>query len=243
MRIISKTHDYYDAAQAQGQDRTLVFMRERVEYRYNGREDVYPAALQPFLKRAASIAPSGATLPRNRAKYDDASLSSGLILFVGKLYPFAVVHSQRFPLSVRGDAGFEVTRVCFDLEDLLQVLQALDYELEPTKKFHRWMQGERLDWERFFALRGDKTFEGFAVSERLPILSYERAGGVLQVNPSLAKLQFFRVFDAWAAFQELSMFVGNLANPDNTPVTISDKDRIAQHGFDQYSFRKLPLPR
>ncbi len=36
------------------------------------------------------------------------------------------------------------------------------------------------------------------------------------------------------------MFLGNIAAPDRVPITVADKDRIAKHGFDKWSFRKMP---
>jgi hypothetical protein len=40
------------------------------------------------------------------------------------------------------------------------------------------------------------------------------------------------------------MFLGAIAAPENKPpVEIEDKYRIAQHGFDRYSFRKAPTKR
>jgi kynurenine formamidase len=56
----------------------------------------------------------------------------------------------------------------------------------------------------------------------------------------LADLGLPRIYDAQQLYQDLSYFLGNQMheNPDTKPpVNISDKDRIAQHGFDQQSFR------
>jgi hypothetical protein len=56
--------------------------------------------------------------------------------------------------------------------------------------------------------------------------------------PELKKLNFQTVKDPYTAMQELSMFIGGVI-PRQAPemVNISDKDRIAQHGFDKFSFR------
>jgi hypothetical protein len=55
-------------------------------------------------------------------------------------------------------------------------------------------------------------------------------------------LEFYRVLDAYSAFQRISEWVGGtLANTGNPMVAITD-DRIKahKHGFDRWSFRKLP---
>ena len=56
----------------------------------------------------------------------------------------------------------------------------------------------------------------------------------------LKDVQFYKAIEPWRAYQELSMFLGNIAAPDRVPVVVSDKDRLQQHGFDKWSFRKPP---
>ncbi len=244
MRIISKTRDYYDAAQAQGQDRSLVFLREFSESSPDQRLGDHPAALLPFRNHAFAVSPGNIQLPRNPALYDVASVAPGFVLFAGKLYPFAQVYASRWGITGRPTAS-SVDRVCYDMADFIQTMSTLEYDVEAHNKFkHHLFKPDRVgSWSAFFEMKGNTRMEAFAVEQRKPVLSWCRAGDHLQVNPSLAQLQFFRVFDAWQAFQELSMFMGNLANPDNNQVVIADKHRIAQHGFDEYSFRKLPQGR
>lgn len=65
--------------------------------------------------------------------------------------------------------------------------------------------------------------------------------------PHLGKLGFPAFLPPEQAYQEISMFMGQLRdNPDrNPPVKVSDKDRLVQKGFDaKTSFRgKVPRPR
>jgi hypothetical protein len=60
--------------------------------------------------------------------------------------------------------------------------------------------------------------------------------------PRLGELGFAALFSPEQAYQDLSQFVGNhlRESPDvNPPVTVSDRDRILQHGFDiKKSFRQ-----
>jgi len=52
-------------------------------------------------------------------------------------------------------------------------------------------------------------------------------------------MEFFKIVDPFTAFQELSMFIGGIMG-GKSPIMIevADKDRIAKHGFDKFSFRK-----
>ena len=55
----------------------------------------------------------------------------------------------------------------------------------------------------------------------------------------LKDYEFYKKFDSFAAFQEIQMFLsGVLGNKENEIIVVSDKDKIAQHGFDKFSFRK-----
>lgn len=68
------------------------------------------------------------------------------------------------------------------------------------------------------------------------VLSDDRA----VINPCLKRVEFFRCKDAYTVYQELDMFIsGVLGEPGVPMVEITDKDRIKQHGFDEWSFRKI----
>ncbi len=63
----------------------------------------------------------------------------------------------------------------------------------------------------------------------------------LIVNGKLSDYEFYKVFDAFQAFQEISMFIsGVLGDKEKNIVVVEDKYKIAQHGFDKWSFRKEP---
>jgi hypothetical protein len=63
----------------------------------------------------------------------------------------------------------------------------------------------------------------------------------LKLNPSLKKLDFQTVKDPYTAYQDIFQFVSGVLNSrENDTVEISDKDKIQKHGFDKWSFRKLP---
>jgi hypothetical protein len=59
------------------------------------------------------------------------------------------------------------------------------------------------------------------------------------INPMLKDYEFYRVFDTYQTFQEISMFLGGVlgTNEDGGNV-VDDKHRFSQRGFDKWSFRK-----
>jgi hypothetical protein len=64
---------------------------------------------------------------------------------------------------------------------------------------------------------------------------------LLTLNPSLRDLEFQQIKDTYTTYQDIFQFVaGTLNKPENKMVKISDKDKIHKHGFDKWSFRKMP---
>ena len=240
MRIISKFHDYYDAAQSEGQDRSLVFVRENRRYPQCSMTGEAPAPLLAFAKFA--LVHTHRRLAGERRgpdKNTNVETSFGIILFAGKLYPFARVE---FRHGLYGGAS-NAPVVCYTRDELVATLAPFDFDLDKHDKKvakERFWETAPVTTEAFFSLTGSEQLREEALTHRLAVVSWERSGDLVQENPVLSSFQLFRHLHAWQAFQELSMFWGNLAAPDRVPVTVADKDRIAQHGFDKWSFRRMP---
>jgi hypothetical protein len=67
------------------------------------------------------------------------------------------------------------------------------------------------------------------------------ADQVIHLNPSLKKLDFQKFKDPYTAYQDIFQYVSGVLNSrENYMVKVSDKDKIAKHGFNEWSFRKLP---
>jgi hypothetical protein len=64
--------------------------------------------------------------------------------------------------------------------------------------------------------------------------------GTLTWNGSLKEHEFFRMFDPFTAFQEIAMFVSNLAVPLKPIPKVPDKVLAGAKGFNEWSFRKPP---
>lgn len=58
-------------------------------------------------------------------------------------------------------------------------------------------------------------------------------------NDLLNQFEFYRVFGPYQAFQELEMYLNNLARPMKPMPVIPDELKIQTHGFNKYSFRKV----
>lgn len=85
----------------------------------------------------------------------------------------------------------------------------------------------------------DETF----IKNGAPIILAQKTGRggqlVLKTNPRLLDYEFIKVFDPIAAFQEISMYLGNnMAKQVDPSENFSDDMKRDAAGFDKWSFRK-----
>lgn len=67
-----------------------------------------------------------------------------------------------------------------------------------------------------------------------------RKNSIIEYNALLRPYEFFRVFDPYTAFQEIAMFMSNLAIPQDPMPVIPDELKAHSRGFDEWSFRRPP---
>lgn len=248
MRIRSPFNDYYDTAMAHGSDPSRVFVRN-------------PETSEVKLDRdGASVwdryGQLGGIADAFELRSERVYLSACLVVFCGRVYKALRVH------RLHGDAARALAdvkpteieqRVFYDGAEARQYLEALlgrerlrkrrESLFEYDNSLANGTLTDRL--ERYFSQQGSAELMQWSIENRIAIVVL-RIGGrfeksILQVNPPLKDIQFFRLFGAAEAFQELDMFWGGVLAPESNPtIGISEKDRIAQHGFDARSFRTGP---
>jgi hypothetical protein len=227
MRIISRFQDYYDRSLAHGADQTRVFLRDTTEYTEQHKNSEVPVHLTQLTNLLKGDMSSGR-----------ASLFPFLVAFAGKLYPGVRCHLTG---SAADNPPTQSTaEIVYDFGSLQRFCTAHQVDLDKKGLFDRRSQAQR--FKAFFDLAGSDRC-GAMLAEHgisIAVVIKGRPGCVL-VNPQLKTFEFFRVFDAWQAYQELDMYIGALAAPDTKPpVQVADADRIQQHGFNRQSFRKRP---
>jgi len=89
----------------------------------------------------------------------------------------------------------------------------------------------------------------YFISEHSPVFVYQAENSwkvpspesIITVNCCLKDFSFFKQKEPTIAFQEIYMYLaGVLGNKENPTIQIDDKVKLQQHGFDNYSFKKLP---
>ena len=234
---------------SQGADDRLVFVRHTEQYQVA--DEALPQWVTAKVKPMSEMTPellAYAKLVRGKVgeltrasryaatkKHGEMRIDARSIAFCGKFWIVFTVTRKKLEWP-----GNDEVFHCYDLASLNKLVLEQDgkdlFEERKERWHNKWSWPLRLH-KQAIAVR-DMGAE--ATLAKCPILLVDDQRWVT-INPCLREYDFAKVVDPWQAFQELSMFMGNIAAPDNVPVTIADKDRVYQHGFDmQYGFRTRP---
>jgi hypothetical protein len=128
----------------------------------------------------------------------------------------AILTAYKFVVDKELERGYE-------LERIRRMVKDFDHSKRVLPLGDRWSKNVILDLHRAVAS---------------PII---HVTNIIETNVNLKDLQFQRMVDPYTAFQEISMFIGGvLGSPEKEVTELTEKDRIQQHGFNKWSFRKLP---
>ena len=243
MKIISKFQDYYDIGLAYGVDEKLRF--ERVT------EVVTDKSIY------------GGAYIRHRYQRDNiqyrATFYYNHIGFCGKIYPFIHIHIEKI---IKSQKVFQYTDkenlYIYDIEDfeeklLLYVVPSEEIILSKTwvgnhfkrknivdlvKKF---LQSDNQELKKLFSTYKQAYFvrEDECIMREGNIFISEKT----TLLPQLKQYKFAKVVPPMQAFQEISMYIGEINNVEDNTITIDDKYLAQGKGFDCYSFKKMPSQR
>lgn len=235
MRIISKFRDYYDCGQRMGVDRELVFFRETKD------GDIISLPACDVLMHKDYIVYNGPFCVR--------SILCTPIVFCGALY-------WRWQASVHSASAAVVEFACSEeaLKQLLYVKYGLlkqntksHWHSERIKTFKE--KAENFNWQEQHLRHHSPvlSFRYLTTEEnkhRAPMRDYSQGEYRIVVNPSLLECGFFQEKDPFQAYQEISMYLGGvLGSEGNDMVQLTDSEVHQKHGFDKWSFRRMPQKR
>lgn len=238
MRVISKFSDYFDSVMSEGQDMSLVYRRVMMEVEADALKNPHPAIkpLAAFLDRDGGM-PNGYTFEDSTDRvFKTLSINFGLILFAGRLYPYAQTYRTRIG-AVVPDGAVHI----FNLDELTAYMAEYGVTFKSKQRGRRsWNFNTPMTLDAFFALDASEKLHAHATAHH--IASALIANGhysPIIINPKLADKEFYRRLGPYEAYQEMSMFLGNLAHPEKMTSKVDDKYKILGHGFDlKESFRK-----
>ena len=218
MRIISEQKDYYDCVQATGQDQSLVYVRKPEEVLSKSRKWDFP-----LFESGYWFTPSVDT-------------TEHIIGFCGKIYP--MLELVRDQLSTK---CFTIEQVDKFLKQVLKPKQFKIYQgISSGRRFY-WGPTRRTKYVQFFEecrKEQNSHLEKFN-EKRCPVFVavYAKSKVVITYNGLLKPYEFVRIFDPYTAFQEIAMFMSNMAMPEKVMPTIPDEMKIFSRGFTDQSFR------
>ena len=236
MYIIGKWKDYYDGvAGSLGIDKTIVFERDIIEIEethkfpepFKNEKKFNLKKKNPFHEIAYFH------LNKNNGKYEGGGMF--IIGFCGKLYlGWKFVYPEKnYPYTKHIDIIYGVENVIDFIEQRVWRGNFSDY----TRDI--------LNYDPIEIFREYKT-PYFVYDLNLDPINNLNKNRYHQkpyfiINPVLKDYEFYKVFDPFTAFQEIQMFLsGVLGTNERDIVEVEDKYKIAQHGFDKWSFRKEP---
>lgn len=249
MRIIGG-HDYYDSAMSLGHDSTTVLVRQKA-----GILTIAEAAAlglgmptHPFRVDLIGHRPIRGTAAWSRRIVGDETFVSGAdqhtvlgvaALFCGRLYSGAVV------VTVRSSTGHRPEHTFFwDWASLAVWADSSGISVNPSGRIRP--KGPKA---RDHFVRRDLPTDAMArvvakrisIATRLPeVLTRDRRDVWMVDGDGLGAMQFWKVLDAYSAFQELDMWLGGVLPRSASPAIEIADDRIRIHkaGFDaRTSFR------
>lgn len=249
MRIISKNRDYYDSALSFGHDPSVVFERfEDAFWIDRHGENTSHGFMAPQMYADTSM---------RRLLYGTNNSRTGwefgffpfTVAFCGKTYPGIEIHYAK-----AGSFEDPETKCFYDFESYTEQLHRFGLEYtEGRRRSYSWDKHPKTsprcedEVKDYFATTGVDHVSLFAeLRQPIAVCHFVPHNPQLSVslNVVLADYDFYKVFDAYTAFQELDMFVSGIMARDNNPMAdISDVDMRDKKGFDNMSFKKAPTKR
>jgi hypothetical protein len=242
MLILSKHKDYYDSAVGMGIDKTIVYERHT-------RQEHIPDELNNLFDKHANYSLYRqfiGNIPED--KYETRLVHIG---FCGKIY-IGLVISKEVP-----DGEYLTKKIYKLLWDFDKIRKLLKKDVKKSK--YSWFRNQQSDLKYFNnyvakidAYDATKWFRKFNTPIFVvgvpPIndtygwkqkFGMNNEDGHLYINPILKDYQFAKVFDPYTAFQEIQMYVSGVlgVNKDGTELPATEKQKVAQHGMNKWSFR------
>jgi len=237
--IICKKKDYYDGvAGTTGIDKSIVYDRQIIEFdrgvfpkEFGGYVGVSNPKLMIFGKLN-----NVDVKPELRIVYPH--ISPFIIGFCGKLY----VGWKLYEIGTTNKKSYLIeefiTTISYDNDNIKKLVKPYYWRGNFEDDLNYILSYDPIE---MFRELNTPVFVYDHDYGRTDIEKYWRDKPKFIINPLLKEYQFYKVFDAVQAFQEISMFLGGvLGNREKEIVNVEDKYKITQHGFDKWSFRKEP---
>ncbi len=255
MRIFSKFHDYYDKALSYGIDPNVIYERKEEEITESLKK-------QPDLyDRLSKIDSEIFDFRVNKIDSSELKIiSKHIVLFCGKIYfcievQYTIKTYDDYYKHIVSKVATEFIYTFDAFEKVITKHSKINLENNLRSDIFSIEKVKVMTARKRFKLLFDK--QG-TVSDNVSALHFELDAPIIEIthnpvyfykgkdrvfkNKRLKDLEFYKIVSPFEAFQELSMFIGGvMGGKSPIMIEVADKDRIAKHGFDKFSFRKEKL--
>lgn len=260
MRIIGGK-DYYDNALMFGRDESICFVRSRhiIPVDSFREPEDFNQTLYSYLRVKCSFdRPS--YYSRNTLQMTDGRYSvdtQSIVVILGdKLFKGCLVHiydkrslspsdsvSQIFYTSKGIQKFLEKNNV-----DIVKIVDNVENKMSYDEKIEYFMKSFVNGFNKDNEETVPKNIRDILIEEQITVLTYAPSmdkyyhGKEICINSdNLHSLDFGKIMDPYQVFQEISMWIGGVLPKTEQPMyQLSDKEKIDKHGFDKWSFRKMP---
>ena len=227
MKIISKFKDYYDNMRCYSMcSDDFTYIRNTDDHLIG--KEIIPQTLDlEIFKR-------------------DHKIKFLLIGFCGKIYPI-------FKVEISENYTAKKYKIFFDFEKAIEFCIDKKYLNRQIKnnQIKSWRYGGKKNHNvegiiKYYKNKYDKDYNKlnqYFEEYNTPVFILQRnyRETLISINPRLKDFEFYKIFEGHQAYQEIEMYIGNILLKPDDPDQITDDKILAQnHGFDKWSFKKLP---
>lgn len=228
----NKTTDYYDGVCRQHGDKNVRYIRDIKEL--FAEENIFNQT--KLSKRWYVNNRFTVQSPVIREGFSNKrhSFTHFLIGFCGKIYcGYTYTYAEEYNYEWK-DCKVEY---CFDLERIKTICSQIEHKrTRETVESHIQHFSQVFDY-----FKHNRQLEELFKIYNCPIFTITDTHMYqpkITINDVLKNYGFYKVFDAYQTFQELYMYLANIAVPMKHIPTISDEMKAYTHGFNKFSFRK-----
>lgn len=236
MKIVSDFHDYYDVAMKQGVDQSILWIRK--EKKIEDKDLSFKSCV--FVERF------------DGDRYS-CTAHFRVIGFCGKVIPLVEIDVREiknaFLYDIESVDEFINSKFDDDFVDWYYNNRKNNPKFRPRYMYKYYGIPNRVAFVKFFEEWEQKKdkFHDLFVEHNTPVFVTHKEFNYnfsslplysIVINPCLKNYDFFKVKDVYTAYQDISMFMAGLANPQKPIPEISDKDMLVAKGYDSFSFKK-----
>ncbi len=267
MLIKSNFKDYYDCIQGLGQDKSIIFIRNKVEVRkVKDPKNQYLTSYHYFDNVFAGGLPGSALFSWGKADgtYEPLSIQCISVGFCGKHFNYLLVRPKSKDNWKNPTESVPFT-TCTKLADIDKIMKEIltpkEYEFGYCYDINKHKNLDKVNFSHNFQRRVFKNYYEpeprkpttskykekkpeksiyQLIFEKFPIYVTHHQKDQCFFNGNLKEVDFCSVKDPYTAFHELQTYLANQAQPEKPIPQPDDKTMAEIKGFDEWSFRKEP---